>query len=214
VLLGAPHDALSAAQCSDESNPSYTIRHCRNLGIQSDGRLARCAANSNCISTSSVASPQHFSPPWSFKSAGEKDGDAISERDVRVAWNLLNDAVGSTEGLTIVDRDEEALYLRAEGASSVPPTSLDDVEFMLRRTDGTVTYHSESRDTIFVYPLQRPVGCNDCHKKRLEGLRSRLGWDANSDKFIYDELAEEGGSDEAYGRGSGGMSLGRFVPLF
>jgi uncharacterized protein (DUF1499 family) len=211
ALAGAPHAASAVAQCTDESNPSYTVRHCRNFGLQSDGRLVRCAANSNCISTGSVASPQHFSPPWSFKSAGNVG--KLSERDVRVAWNLLNDALASTDGLKVVERNEELLYLRAESASSVPPTSTDDVEFVLSRAEGTVTYHSESRDTLFVYPLQRPVGCNDCHKKRLEALRRRLGWDDLSEQFNYDLSEGSGDLDDLPGRGSSGFTLGRFVPL-
>lgn len=208
--LAGPHAASATAQCSDESNPSYTVRHCANFGAQPDGRLARCAANSNCVSTSSVASPQHFSPPWSFRSAGSVE--KLSDRDVRVAWSLLNDALASTDGLRVVERDDDRLYVRAESASSVPPTSTDDVEFVLSRTEGTVTYHSESRDTLFVYPLQRPVGCNDCHKKRLEALRRRLGWDDLSEQFNYD-LSEGVEGDDLPGRGSSGFTLGRFVPL-
>ncbi|KAJ1635105.1 hypothetical protein T492DRAFT_969140 [Pavlovales sp. CCMP2436] len=209
VLLGPQH-ATAASSCTDESNPSYTVRHCRNVGMDLEGRLPRCPANSNCMSTSSVASPEHFLPPWSALSSGSSD--AFSDRDVRVAWNLLNEVISSTPGLTIVDRDDAALYLRAEGASSVPPTALDDLEFVLRRSDGTVTFHSESRDTLFVYPLQRPVGCNDCHSKRLEEIRKRLGWDDFSERLGYD-LSGEGESGESGPRGSTGFTLGKFVPL-
>lgn len=205
LLLGSPHAALSA-QCVDESNPSYTIRHCKNIGVQPDGRLAKCSANSNCLSTSSVSSPQHFAVPWSFKSTVGPD-DNISDRDVRVSWNLLVDRVSDTPGLTIAERDDSALYLRAEAPSSVPPTSIDDVEFVLRRDDGLVTFKSETRDTVFVYPVQRPLGCNDCHKKRLDDLRARLGWDELSDNY-------GAGSDDGGNGGGPEFTLGRFVPLF
>lgn len=204
LLLGSP-DAAFPAQCVDESNPSYTIRHCKNIGAQPDGRLRQCSANSNCLSTSSVNSPQHFSPPWSFKSAGADE--RISERDVRVSWSLLNDVLASTPGLTIVERDEAKLYIRAEATSAVPPSSIDDIEFALRRDDGLVTYKSETRDTVFVYPVQRPLGCNDCHKKRLLDLRARLNWDDLNDNYSGgDEAADLGG-------GKPRMTLGRFVPL-
>jgi uncharacterized protein (DUF1499 family) len=207
LLAGPQHASAVASSCSDESNPSFTVRHCRNVGMDAEGRLPRCPANSNCVSTSSVASPEHFLPPWSALSAGSS-ADALSERDVRVAWNALNDAVSSTPGLAVLERDDVVLYLRAEGASSVPPTSLDDIELVLRR-DGTVTFHSESRDTVFMYPLQRPVGDNNRHQKRLEELRLRLGWDDLSERMGYD-LSAQGGEP---GRGSGGFTLGRFVPL-
>ncbi|KAG8459377.1 hypothetical protein KFE25_013013 [Diacronema lutheri] len=211
LLLGGPQPAFSAP-CVDESNPSYTIRHCKNVGFQPDGRLGRCSSNSNCVSTSSVSSPQHFSPPWSFKSAATDD--SISERDVRVSWRLLNDAIASTPGLTIVESDDAALYLRAESPSSVPPTSVDDLEFALRRSDGLVTYKSETRDTVFVYPLQRPVGCNDCHKKRLAELRTRLGWDDLSETYSGGSAGLADADGGAVGADQPEVTLGRFVPLF
>lgn len=214
VACGAQY--AHAGECTDESNPSYTVRKCVNVGVQPDGRLPKCEANSNCISTSNVASPQHFMPPLSFRSPANGDlTSGASDREVRTAWNLLKDTVRNTPGLTVLNVDDDALYLRAEAAASVPPTSMDDVEFLLRPADGAVFFHSETRDTVFVYPVQRPVGCGDCHRKRLDALFARLGWSDLSSQFeTFDEeaaLLEE--EIAATGRSDAGFTFGRFVPL-
>lgn len=153
VFLNPVEPAL--AGCVDKSNPSFTVRRCENVGLGSDGRLKKCEANSNCLSTSSVSSPEHFGRPWTFR-LGVSDSP-LTGRDVRVAWNELKDVVSNTEDLTLLEADDKRLYLRATGPSVVPPGARDVLEFDVRE-DGVVFYKLESEETVFVYPVQRPIG--------------------------------------------------------
>ncbi|CAN0169733.1 unnamed protein product, partial [Phaeothamnion confervicola] len=84
-------------------------------------------------------------------------------------------AVKADSTLKVVDVDVERLYLRAEAKSAVPPTGIDDIEFLIKPDDGLVTYRTKSRDTVFVGPLAVSDGGSN-RNSRLEGVRSRLGW--------------------------------------
>lgn len=53
--------------------------------------------------------------------------------------------------------------------AQVPPGSVDSVEFLVKPADRIVLYRSVSRDTLFIYPLQRPVSDQGKIKERLEG---------------------------------------------
>ena len=48
---------------------------------------------------------------------------------------------------------------------------MDSVEFLVKPADRIVLYRSFSRDTLFVYPIQRPVSDQGNIKERLEGKR-------------------------------------------
>jgi len=53
---------------------------------------------------------------------------------------------------------------------------IDDVEFLLRSGDDIVLIGSRSRKSVYVYPVQQPVGDRGTNERRLEGLRGRLNW--------------------------------------
>jgi len=60
--------------------------------------------------------------------------------------------------------------------AKVPPGSTDDLEFLLRPADKIVLYRSATRDTVLVYPFQQPLSDQESNLKRIEQIRSELGW--------------------------------------
>lgn len=141
-----------------------------------NGRLAKCRGDAPCISTTSVGNPSKFGPPWSYQP--ETD-------DPAVAWDSLKRAITSNaDGGAIVESVDgpKEYYLRAEFPSTW--RGIDDVEFRLLQSDSLVTYRSASREAIFIYPLQTPINFNK-NKKRLEDIRSALGWEEFSGNELY-----------------------------
>jgi len=132
-------------------------------------RLLKCDTKSNCISTSAINSIDHYGRPWSFESV---------ENDPEKAWKLLVDAVKNQQYINVVEIDNEKHYIRAEAKSVVPPSSMDDIEFLMPSpmSDKLVTYRSNSREKLFAPGLSGPVlvGDGGSHRNRLESIRNRL----------------------------------------
>ena len=74
ALVGVPNAASATAgsitsqagrRCKTDSNPAVTVVTCLGFGLQRDGRLAGCAADEACISSSAVNNPSKFAcvPP-------------------------------------------------------------------------------------------------------------------------------------------------------
>jgi len=57
----------------------------------------------------------------------------------------------------------------------------DDVEFLLLPEEKLVAYRSCSRNVNYIYPIQTPLGDFGANLKRLNQIRSELGWIDTSD---------------------------------
>ncbi|CAM9533409.1 unnamed protein product, partial [Discosporangium mesarthrocarpum] len=146
--------------CRSVSNPSTTTVVCPRRGLTRDGRLYPCRSPENCVSTSSIRTPEKLGTPWEYSS---------QTNDADKAFASLIAAVEGTKGVSLKEIDTSSRYLWAEFPSKVPQDGVDDVEFLLKPSDNMVLYRSASRRTIFVYPLQRPLSDQGNNKERLEG---------------------------------------------
>lgn len=156
-------------------------------GLES-GRMAKCRGDAPCVSTTSVSNPSKFGPPWSYQ---PQTGSATE------AWASLKETLSNLEtdkGVIVESIDGPSeYYLRAEFHwSFLTWKGTDDVEFRLIEKDSLVSYRSASRDAIYVYPIQAPVN-TDQNKKRLEMIRSSLGWEEFAGNELYVGSGSGGG---------------------
>lgn len=161
-----------AGRCRQETNGAsgVTTISCRRYGTDRDGRLLGCLPNENCLSTSAVKNPSKYAAPWTYytqTASGDSAWKALVELAETDSLNL---------GLKVVEKDPSRYYLHLTAPAKVPPGSTDDLEFLLRPADKIVLYRSATRDTVLVYPFQQPLSDQESNLKRIEQIRSELGW--------------------------------------
>jgi uncharacterized protein (DUF1499 family) len=126
-----------------------------------EGRLLPCPSRSNCISTSSVKSVEKYSRPWTFKVSPEE------------MFAQVLSATKSIEFLTIDEQDKEKFYIHLTAKSAVPPTSLDDIEFLINPSEKFITFRSNSREVVMAGTQQ--LGDGGSNKNRLQQIQRKLG---------------------------------------
>lgn len=139
------------------------------------GRLLPCKSESNCISSSSIKSYEKYGRPWAFP--GEPDAQ----------FEKILSALKSDPYLKLAESDPATRYVRAEAKSAVPPTGVDDVEFLINSADKIITYRSNSRE--LVRAGMQVIGDAGSNKNRLEGIKRKLGvsemqMDADAEAFV------------------------------
>jgi uncharacterized protein (DUF1499 family) len=144
-------------------------------GLKKD-RLLPCKSKSNCISSSSISSLDHYGKPWAFES---KDGDAEYQQLVGVLESITDFP------LNVVDKDATKRYVRVETRSAVPLMGTDDIEFLVNSLDNIITYRSNSREVIMAGPEN--IGDGGSNRNRLEVIRRKLGVEEMALAATYDE---------------------------
>lgn len=124
-------------------------------------RLQPCPTEGNCISTASVRSIEHYARPWELP-------ESVT---VEQAWTSLKNELASNKLFKVVDTRDEDKYVRAEAKSAVPPTGIDDVEFLILSADRLVTFRSNSREVVRAGGV---VGDGGSHANRLQTIRNHL----------------------------------------
>ena len=162
LLAGSPA-ASGAAVYPDTVLDSLAVKPAAGqqlFGLKG-GRLLQCAARSNCVSTSSIKSVEKYARPWSFEGSAEE------------AFDRLVSTAKQTDTLRVEEADKAAGYVHLTAKSSVPPTGVDDVEFLINAQDKLITFRSNSREVAFAGPQQ--LGDRGSNRNRLVQLQRKLG---------------------------------------
>jgi uncharacterized protein (DUF1499 family) len=126
------------------------------------GRLLVCKQKSNCISSSSITSLDgKYGIPWTYN------------KDTKDVYNELVNTIKSNKLLKLVDTNDENYYVHAEAKSAVPPTGIDDIEFLINPLDKIITYRSNSRELI--YAGTDPIPDGGSNRNRLDEIKRSLG---------------------------------------
>ena len=177
---------LAAAGFSSASLPgrafAATMPDSEPTGLDARGRLRRCPATFNCVSTSSIGgAPEQFATAWTAPTATLTD--AVNQISAAVT-RAVPDA-RKVEAFTTDGGDE---YLRFEMGGKL---GVDAVEFLIRNEgvgdrnwegdagserDWLVTYRSLATTVKYVYPFMTPVSDFGEQKKRMERIRREVEW--------------------------------------
>ena len=159
-----------------------TMPDSESTGLDARGRLRRCPATFNCVSTSSIGgAPEQFATAWTAPTATLRD--AVNQLSAAVE-RAVPDAK-KVEAFTTRGGDE---YLRFEMRGKL---GVDAVEFLVKNEgvgdrgwegdagtekDWLVTFRSLATTVKYVYPFMTPVSDFGEQKKRMERIRREVEW--------------------------------------
>eukprot|EP00931_Biecheleriopsis_adriatica_P062920 TRINITY_DN38022_c0_g1_i1.p1 TRINITY_DN38022_c0_g1~~TRINITY_DN38022_c0_g1_i1.p1 ORF type:complete len:284 (-),score=62.95 TRINITY_DN38022_c0_g1_i1:217-1068(-) len=137
------------------------------LGVV-DGLLARCVGDLKGCVSSQDDRPEVFEVPWQMPDLVRRT--SASEQDMLAARAAELRAAVQEAGGKVVSDSRDKRYLRAE--------FLVDVPFLGKDADDVEWYFTPD-DTIVQFRAERRGGGADFgeNRRRLEGIRQRLGWD-------------------------------------
>eukprot|EP01026_Neomeris_dumetosa_P057597 TRINITY_DN5307_c0_g1_i11.p3 TRINITY_DN5307_c0_g1~~TRINITY_DN5307_c0_g1_i11.p3 ORF type:complete len:252 (-),score=19.65 TRINITY_DN5307_c0_g1_i11:133-795(-) len=154
-----------------------------------DGRIRSCPSNvnPNCISTSSTNSS--YSAAWRSQEADAKTSAQILEG---AFLRLFPEESALIDSVSLLSGEYRAFAVDSLFGKDV-------VEFMIRNADPIkddrnwegdtegpiVTYRSMAGSVKYVWPIQQPISDFGVQKKRLDQIRTDLGW-----KIVGCELLE------------------------
>jgi uncharacterized protein (DUF1499 family) len=151
-----------------ETKAPSTNTNAPQFGLKKD-RLLKCKDASNCVSSSSFASLEHYGKPWQYNDniSADEEFELIKNAIKTVDKNNIN------RRMTIVDENKERHYIRAETRSALVVNSKDDVEFLINSIDKIITYRTNSREVVMAGP--QVVSDGGSHRNRLALLKANLG---------------------------------------
>lgn len=167
--------------CVTESNPTSTVQFCRQLGLV-EGRLRSCQSSENCLSTSSKSASQ-YAPPWMYglssstssSSSTTSSSTPLNEID---AFNVIKVAA-QRQGLKVLKSDESNLYILAAEKGETPKFPAGSslfYEFLIKPADKLVLYRGVVDKTVFLYPLQQPVGDFGILREKFNAIQRETGF--------------------------------------
>ena len=157
LMLGGINVDESTAATAATTTPQQLF------GLKKD-RLLVCKAASNCISSSSFQSLEHYGKPWAFPEENSADQE----------FEIILNALKSTDiRLKIVDQNDVRHYVRAEARSAIPITGTDDIEFLVNPIDKIITYRTNSREVAMAGP--QVISDGGSNKNRLDVIKRKLG---------------------------------------
>jgi uncharacterized protein (DUF1499 family) len=150
-----------------ETKAPSTNKNAPVFGLKKD-RLLKCKDASNCISSSSFASLEHYGKPWQY-------GDVSADQEFELILNAIKtvDKNNINRRMTIVDQNKERHYVRAEARSALVVNSKDDVEFLINPIDKIITYRTNTREVVMAGP--QVVSDGGSHRQRIAAIKLNLG---------------------------------------
>ncbi|CEM39855.1 unnamed protein product [Vitrella brassicaformis CCMP3155] len=139
-----------------------------NLGLTETATLHDCPIESNCVSTTSFRSPNHFLSPFVYSGLDRRDKEIL--RTIR--------HLAESQDYTLVKTDVDKGYVYATRSTWIPGVQ-EDVELMFPPDRDRIFFRCISQVTLPPTPFCLTPGCingNQFQRAHMEQLRDELGW--------------------------------------
>lgn len=172
--------------CITTSDPAKTVVTCTGDLSSDQFRVSSISSTENGVSTSAIRNPARYASPWTY---------LTETNNATKAWqSLYNVVVKIDPYVKVIHHTDTYLHVTVPTTGSIVASSyytsldendttnindyanLDDLEFILRPEENLILYRSASRTSIFIYPLTQPISDRDSNLKRLQKIRTTLGW--------------------------------------